>query len=75
MAFFRKRVSRRSILSALGALAIGAPVARYAQLLWLDRSLPPVTEPELVFVNGWALDASDIAPRAASSGAAGPASE
>ncbi len=62
-------LSRRRLLG-FGAIAlIAAPALRYAQLLWLDRALPPVAEPSLTFVNGWALDASDLAdPADAASG-------
>lgn len=60
-------LSRRGALTALAALVVIAPAARYAQLRWLDRSFPPVAEPELTIVNGWVLDAGDLASTDAAS--------
>lgn len=57
----RSFVNRRRILGAILAVIAVPPLARIAILRLKDNPLPRVAEPDLVLVDRWLLDASDLA--------------
>ncbi|WP_170784288.1 hypothetical protein [Ruegeria lacuscaerulensis] len=53
-------LKRRHLLGAVAAVVIVPPVARIAILKSRDNPLPPISDPKVVFADGWLLDASDL---------------
>lgn len=53
------RLKRRAFFGLSLALVAGAPAARILYLKTQDELMDPVQDPDVVFVNGWVLDASD----------------
>lgn len=50
---------RRMIIGVPVALVLGTPVARVLYMRTKDNLMDPVREPDIVFANGWLLDAGD----------------
>lgn len=54
-----KRLKRRAFFGLSLALLAGAPAARILYMKAQDDLMDPVQDPDIVFANGWVLDASD----------------
>lgn len=54
-----RKLKRRLLLGLPLGLFVGVPAARIMYLKIQDNLLDPVADPEIVFADGWVLDASD----------------
>lgn len=56
----KKLLTRRRVLAAGAGALVLPPVAAAAVLKIQDNPLPPVSDPQLVLVNMWLLEAGDL---------------
>ncbi|MEM9231660.1 MAG: hypothetical protein AAGB10_18860 [Pseudomonadota bacterium] len=56
----RRRVGRRVLIGSVLGLTVGVPAVGVLSLKLQDNPLPRVKAPDMVFVDGWLLDADDI---------------
>jgi len=57
---FVKTMSKRRFMGALFGILVSLPIGRIIVLRSLDNPLPKIAVPQIVIVDGWGLDQSDI---------------
>ena len=57
-----KLLSRRRLIMSAVSILVAVPAVRIAVLKFKNNLLTEVSAPNLVLVDGWLLDASDIEP-------------